>query len=112
MRWKQLTSIEELDLLTAESTAKTALILKHSHRCNICHVVLDRLERYWKDEDDERLTPYFLDVLAHRGVSNAIAERFGVEHESPQVLLIKNGKCVYTASHSAVSYPDIMAEVK
>lgn len=112
MRWKQLTSIEELDQLTAESATKTALILKHSHRCNICHVVLDRLERYWKDEDEEKLVPYFLDLLAHRGVSNAIAERFGVEHESPQVLVIKDGKCIYSESHSGINYADIMAVIK
>ena len=111
MRWKHLTSIEELDQLAAESTAITALIFKHSNRCNICHVVLNRLERNWQDENEEKVVPYFLDVLAHRGVSNAVAERFGVEHESPQVLLIRDGKSVYAESHSGINYADIMAEI-
>jgi bacillithiol system protein YtxJ len=112
MRWKHLTSIEDLDQLTAESATKPALILKHSNRCNICHVVLNRIERNWNDEDEQKVVPYFLDLLAHRGVSNAIAERFGVEHESPQVLLIRDGKCIYSASHSGINYSDIMAEVE
>jgi bacillithiol system protein YtxJ len=111
MRWKQLTSIEELDQLIAASANSPVLILKHSNRCSVCHVVLDRLERNWKAEDDQKAVPYFLDLLAHRGVSNAIAERFGVEHESPQVLLIKDGKSIYSATHSDINYADIMAEI-
>lgn len=111
MRWKQLTSIDELDQLIAASADSTVLILKHSNRCSICHVALGRLERDWKEEG-QKVVPFFLDLLAHRDVSNAIAERFGVEHESPQVLLIRDGKCIYSATHSDINYADLMAEVK
>jgi bacillithiol system protein YtxJ len=109
MNWKHLTSIAQLDELIALSETSTVLILKFSNRCNICHVALDRLERKWKE--DEKAIPYFLDVLRYRDVSNAVEERFGIQHESPQVLLIRNGKCVYSATHSEINYTDIIEEV-
>jgi bacillithiol system protein YtxJ len=111
MNWIHLTSVAQLDELVAASETSTVLILKHSNRCNICHVVLDRVERNWKEHDGEKLIPYFLDVIRHRDVSNAIEARFGVRHESPQVLLVKNGKCIYSATHSEINYADIMEEV-
>ncbi|MDQ3109196.1 MAG: bacillithiol system redox-active protein YtxJ [Bacteroidota bacterium] len=110
MNWKNLTSIAQLDELVATSETTPVLIFKHSDRCNICHVALNRLERNWKDADNENVIPYFLDLLKHRDVSNAIAERFGITHESPQVLLIRNGKCFYSATHSDINYADIMEE--
>jgi bacillithiol system protein YtxJ len=111
MNWKHLTSIAELDELIALSETSTILIYKHSDRCNICHVALNRIERNWKEEDNEKTVPYFLDVLRHRDVSNAIAERLGIRHESPQALLIRNGKCFYSSTHSEINYADIMGEV-
>ena len=111
MNWTHLTSIAQLDELITLSETSTVLILKHSNRCHICHMVLDRLERHWKENDDEKMIPFFLDVIRHRDVSNAIAERFGVRHESPQVLLIRNGKCIYSATHSEINYAEIMEQV-
>jgi bacillithiol system protein YtxJ len=110
MRWKELTSIEELDGLVALSETVPVLILKHSTRCNISSMALSRLERNWNDEDEQKVVPFFLDLLAHRGVSAEIEKRFGVQHESPQVLLIRNGKSVYSESHSGINYADILAE--
>ena len=52
---------------------------------------------------------YFLDLISHRDVSTAIAQKFDVEHESPQVILIKNGKAVYSASHFEIDYGSIKA---
>ena len=74
-------------------------------------MALDRLLRNWKDEDGEKLTPFFLDLIAFRTISNKIEEVFGVSHESPQILLIREGKAIYDASHYAISYLEIMSKV-
>jgi bacillithiol system protein YtxJ len=108
MDWKKLTSIEELEELIVNSEKIPALIFKHSYRCGTSSMVLDRLERNWKGEDNEIIVPYFLDVIRYRAVSNEVESRFGVMHESPQALVIKNGKCVYNESHSGIGYGDIM----
>ncbi len=109
MNWTQLTSISQLGNLDLESQSGTVLILKHSSRCSISAMALDRLERKWKNEIP--IKPYFLDLLAHRDVSNAIESRYGVMHESPQVLLIRNGQCVYHASHSGIVYENLTEQV-
>jgi bacillithiol system protein YtxJ len=111
MRWNPLTSIGELEEVIKLSESIPVLILKHSTRCGISSIVLARLERFWKDEDDKKIVPYFLNLIQYRDVSNEIENRFGIMHESPQVLLIKNGKCVYSATHSDINYADIMAQV-
>jgi bacillithiol system protein YtxJ len=111
MRWNPLTSIEELEEAIKLSESIPVLILKHSTRCGISSIVLARLERFWKDEDDKKIAPYFLNLLQYRDVSNEIANRFSIVHESPQVLLIKDGKCVYSTTHSDINYADIMAQV-
>lgn len=80
------------------------MILKHSTRCSISAMALNRIERKWTGE--EKIKPYYLDLLAHRDISSAIEQRYGVEHESPQVLIIRNGQCVYTASHNGIAYED------
>ena len=92
MNWNKLTSEAQIDQVILESAAKPVLLFKHSTRCSISSMSLDRLLRNWKEEDSERITPYYLDLIAFRSVSNLVAERFGIPHESPQVLLIQNGK--------------------
>ena len=68
-------------------------------------MTLDRLERSWSK--DLPVKPYFLDLLSHRQVSNRIAEVYGVEHESPQVILVRNGKAVLDLSHFNIEYNEI-----
>lgn len=75
-------------------------------------MALDRLERNWDQEEMQNVVPYFLDLISYRSISNKIAETFGVQHESPQVLLIENGKCVYNASHMGISYDTLKKEAK
>ena len=65
-----------------------------------------RLEKAWDFTNDE-ITPYYLDLLEYRHISNAIAEKLNVFHESPQVLLVKNGECVYDASHLDISVSEL-----
>lgn len=79
-----------------------AVIFKHSTRCAISNMALDRFRRGWKMRGEE-ISIYYLDLIRYRSLSDKVSELFAVSHESPQVLLIKNGKCVYNASHNAIS---------
>ena len=108
MNWNKLTSEEQIDQVILESAAKPVLLFKHSTSCSISSMALDRLLRNWKPEDSDKITPYYLDLLTYRNLSNLVAERFGIPHESPQVLLIQNGKVTYHESHYGISYAEIM----
>jgi bacillithiol system protein YtxJ len=110
MKWNQLTSTQQLADLDELSKKKPVLILKHSTTCSISNAALGRVERTWKEEDTERITPYYLDLLTHRNVSNAVAEHYKVQHESPQVLLIKEGKCIYSQTHMGINVAEILAQ--
>ncbi len=109
MSWKKLDNISQIEEIIKESKEKPVLVFKHSSRCSISSMAWNRVERNWKIEDSERISPYFLDLIAYREVSNAIAETLAVPHASPQVILIKNGKAVYDNSHMGISYQDILA---
>lgn len=106
MKWLPLTDISQLHALinTSEQSANgsTVLIFKHSTRCSISSMALSRLESKW--ENNQNVQTYFLDLLRFRDVSNEIANIFSVEHQSPQVLIIKNGTCIYHNSHNGISY--------
>jgi bacillithiol system protein YtxJ len=108
MNWNKLTSEAQIDQVILESAAKPVLLFKHSTSCSISSLSLDRLLRNWKPEDADKITPYYLDLLTYRNLSNLVAERFGIPHESPQVLLIQNGKVTYHESHYGISYAEIM----
>jgi bacillithiol system protein YtxJ len=109
MNWNKLEDISDIDKINNLSKEHKVLLFKHSTRCSISSSALNRLERNWKDEDSEKLSPYYLDLLKHRNVSNAIAELYAVEHQSPQVLVIKDGKCIYSETHYGISYEDLMS---
>lgn len=115
MLWHKLTDISQLqDIINLSKeqspSGVTVLIFKHSTRCSISSMALNRLESKWID--DEKIPAYYLDLLNHRDISNEIAIVFSVEHASPQVLLIKNGVSVYNASHTNISASDILEAVK
>jgi bacillithiol system protein YtxJ len=102
--WKALVDLATLDAVDGSSCP--VVIFKHSTRCNISDVARGRLERGWGRLAD-RADFYYLDLIAYRPVSNDIAERYHVAHESPQILLIVGGECVYEASHLAIMIDDI-----
>lgn len=106
MNWNKITSSEDIVRLKSESENKPVLIFKHSTRCSISSTALSRLERSWSENN---ITPYFLDLISHRDLSQQIATEFNVTHESPQVLLIQNGKCVYNNSHLGIRFEDIIS---
>ena len=108
MNWIPLTENTALDIIKENSFNLPQLIFKHSTRCSISSMAKNRLDR---TEAPGGVEFHFLDLIAHRSISNRIAEIFNVAHESPQVLLIKNGECIYDESHSGISMDEIMEQV-
>ncbi|MEO6917044.1 MAG: bacillithiol system redox-active protein YtxJ [Chitinophagaceae bacterium] len=104
MNWINLTTKEQLEQIREKSTEKPQVIFKHSTRCSISSMAKSRLER---GNQPEGMDFYYLDLIAQRELSSTVAEDFAVSHESPQILIIKNGNCVYDASHSAIRLDDI-----
>lgn len=109
MNWNKLISDAQLAEIKEESTKHPVLIFKHSTTCSISAMALSRMERNWSDQLGVK--PYYLDLLANRPISKRIETEFGIEHESPQVLLIRNGECVYDASHMAISFAGLQQAV-
>ncbi|MFT3904103.1 MAG: bacillithiol system redox-active protein YtxJ [Niabella sp.] len=105
MSWKSLTTTSQLEQLNTESAKRPQVIFKHSTRCSISSMIQNRLTKQALPED---IDFYYLDLIAYRPISNLIAEQYGVHHESPQVLVIKNGKCVFHESHHAIYMDDII----
>lgn len=104
MNWLPLSDISQLDEIANLSHEKNVLIFKHSTRCSISSMAKGRLDRA---ADIENVPCYYLDLIAHRNISDTIAERFQVHHESPQILLIRKGECVYAESHSGIMIEEI-----
>jgi bacillithiol system protein YtxJ len=112
MKWIKLNSAEQLHDLQTESLKQPVIIFKHSTSCSISRMVLDRLERNWKDEDVHGAKPYFLDLLSYREISNQIANAFDVKHESPQVLIVHEGKAVFHTSHYEIDFTRLKNALK
>jgi len=104
MNWIELNNIQQLNNITELSVTKPQVIFKHSTRCSISSVAKSRLERA---KMPDNIDFYYLDLISHKDISAKIAADFSVFHESPQVLLIKNGECVYDESHSGINMDDI-----
>lgn len=104
INWIPLVSISQLDEISASQ--KLGVIFKHSTRCFTSKIVLNQFQNHF-NLNDNQVDMYFLDLLAHRSISNAIENRFDVYHESPQLIVIKNGKAICDASHSGISQLNI-----
>ena len=104
LNWTALTDLGQLHEIIELSNTKAVAIFKHSTRCSISRMALKQFENEFVLDD--KITLYFLDLLNYRAVSNEIASRFGVEHQSPQLIVIKNGKVVHDASHSDIDATD------
>ena len=109
MDWEPLNHISQLDEIVAASNEKPVAIFKHSTRCSISRMALKQFENEF--DFTEKVTPYFLDLITFRDVSNDIASRFGVQHQSPQLILIKDGKAIYDASHSDIDAGPLKTKV-
>ena len=102
--WLWLTDNNSFQLAMHKSFERKILIFKHSTRCSISSMALNRIE----DNAKRKIaTCYFLDLLKYRSISNKIEEELGVKHESPQILVIENGACTYHSSHNDIGWDRI-----
>jgi len=107
--WIEINSIEELEQAIENSADKPAIFFKHSTRCSISSMALNRFENDWKQGADGVL--YFIDLIKNREVSNALADKANVYHQSPQIILLKDKKVLFDASHSAISANEIIEKL-
>ena len=108
MNWIELKNEDQIIEIIEKSQSKPQVIFKHSTKCSVSSMAKSRLERSAVPENTDF---YYLDLIAHRAISNKVSEEFNVHHESPQILLIKNGECLYDESHSAISMTDIEEQI-
>lgn len=104
--WNRLLSLEQLNELEEESKTLPVAIFKHSTRCGISRMVLKQFESSYKIEPD-KMKLYYLDLLNNRDVSDEVGYKFQVIHQSPQVIVIKNGNAVAHASHHSINSLDL-----
>ncbi|MFV5696248.1 bacillithiol system redox-active protein YtxJ [Flavobacterium sp. LB3P122] len=109
INWNELTDLGQLNEIIFISNEKPVAIFKHSTRCSVSRMALKQFENEFNSVG--KVTPYFLDLIAHRDISNAIADQFSVTHQSPQLILIKDGKAVYNVSHSDIDAEELGKKV-
>jgi len=109
MNWTLLESPQQISEI--KNHTGYSLIFKHSTRCPISSMAKRRFELDW-DELPQNMPLYFLDLIKYRDLSTQVAHDFQVHHESPQVLLIKNGECILDQSHGGISVSEACAEIK
>ncbi|CAM4097148.1 bacillithiol system redox-active protein YtxJ [Flavobacterium antarcticum] len=101
LAWNYLESMEDLDHAEQQSNEKVVVLFKHSTRCSISRFVLKSFENTYAIPAD-KMEIYFLDLIEYRPISNEIAARFDVTHQSPQMIVLKDGKSIYDASHESI----------
>lgn len=107
--WTRLTSTQQLEEALQAPSGNAKVFFKHSTRCGISAMALRSFEKEWKPEQ-EGFELYFIDLLAHRDVSNAIAEKLHVTHQSPQVIVVRGNEVVYDASHGSIDAETIQKQ--
>ena len=100
--WKPLNTLAQLEEIKKQSSTRPQVIFKHSTSCGISRMVLNMFKSSYGLEKGQ-MDFYFLDLLANRDVSHEVASLFGVVHQSPQILIIKNGVVVVHDSHGSIS---------
>lgn len=101
INWIPLTDLEELDTILKNSINKTQAIFKHSTRCGISSMVIKKFENQFNLSDDQ-IDLYYLDLLNYRTISNTIASKFNVLHQSPQLIVLKDEKVIAHDSHHGI----------
>ena len=101
-----LAALSQLDEIDAVSETKPVVLFKHSTRCSISRFALKQFDAAFSYPED-KIDWYLLDLLNHRDISNEMAHRYNVQHQSPQILVIRNGKAIYHDSHDGISAHDL-----
>jgi bacillithiol system protein YtxJ len=109
--WQPLTQADQLTDIARESHEQPVLIFKHSTTCSISAAAKSKLERQWDDAGLTDAKIYYLDLLRFRPISSEIADKFSIRHESPQLLLIQDGECRYSASHMGIRLSEVKSLV-
>lgn len=98
--WIEITSLAQLNQLWVEETKDSCVFFKHSTRCSISSMALRAFERSWVTDETTNL--FFIDLIAHRDVSNQLALLSGVEHQSPQVIITHKNQVIFSDSHGTI----------
>jgi bacillithiol system protein YtxJ len=109
--WQPLTALDRLDAITAASFQRPQLLFKHSTRCSISSGAKFRLDGGLA-QLGQALDLHYLDLLSHRDISNGIEARYQVVHQSPQVIVLINGKASYHMSHQLITVERILAQLE
>lgn len=109
--WINLTSPEQIKAIIEDSRFKPVLIFKHSTSCGISAMAKHTLEQDWSFEEQD-LDMYYLDLLSYRRISNKVAEVFEVVHQSPQIILVRNGRAVFNTSHHNITMESLQTAVE
>lgn len=104
--WNTLKQLEQLETIWQLSNKKVVAIFKHSTRCGTSLHAFEKLARNW-NFDAAQAELFYLDLLANREISNDIAIKSNVQHQSPQLIVLKEGKVVYYASHLAIDTNEV-----
>jgi bacillithiol system protein YtxJ len=106
VKYFQLDKMEQFDEIDEISKTKPVVLFKHSTRCSISRMALKQFDAEF-NYPEEKIDWYLLDLLNHRDLSNEIAHRYNVVHQSPQIVVIRNGKAVFNESHDSISAEDL-----
>ncbi len=109
IKWHSVVKEEDIDKILQDSTRQNQLIFKHSNSCGISTLVKNRLEKEGRKTGNETKI-HLIDVIKNRMLSSQLADQIGVRHESPQILLISEGQCVFHTSHFDISLKNIPAQ--
>ncbi len=110
INWIPLEDLGQIEEIIALSEQFPVIIFKHSTRCSISRMALKNFENEY--DLGQNVSAYYLDLISFREVSNEIASRFNVVHQSPQLLLIVGGKSVYDVSHSAIDAQELKSKIQ
>jgi monothiol bacilliredoxin len=98
-----LVDVQSLDAAIAESRERPVLLFKHSRYCGISCEALDELHAHIDARADGAITYRMITVQTHRPVSDAAAQKLGIRHETPQAILLRDGKAIWNASHFRIT---------
>ncbi|CAI8163875.1 MAG: Uncharacterised protein [Polaribacter sp. SA4-10] len=106
INWIPLINIEDLDVIYELSKKESILIFKHSTRCGISRMVIKEFEKLFSEET-KKIKIYYLDLLEHRNISNEVGNYFKVVHESPQLIIVRNGTVIEHSSHYDITQTNL-----
>ncbi len=107
MHWIHLTDEGQLQEIVIRSQERSQVIFKYSSRCSLSDIIYERLQAKCCPQSADF---YFLDLIAFKGISRQVAEKFNIKHRSPQVLVIRDGECIFDESHTSIDPEELMVQ--